>query len=70
MISPDKIVEDLARVQESGIFIVDDVAFIQGKHGLAIGLYFGYAQGGQVIKSIYPTNANGALGFTELNYRF
>jgi|SRR6185369_1950177 hypothetical protein len=40
------------------------------KHGLAIGLYFGYAQGGQVIKSIYPTNANGALGFTELNYRF
>lgn len=37
MISPDKIVEDLARVQESGIFIVDDVAFIQGKHGLAIG---------------------------------
>src|SRR5438876_10111946 len=37
MISPDKIVEDLARVQESGIFIVVDVAFIQGKHGLAIG---------------------------------
>jgi len=37
MISPDKIVEDLARVQESGIFIVDDVAFIQGKHGPAIG---------------------------------
>jgi hypothetical protein len=40
------------------------------KHGLSIGLYFGYAQGGQVIKSIYRTNANGALGFTELNYRF
>jgi len=40
------------------------------KHGLSLGLYFGYAQGGQVIKSIYPTNANGALGFTELNYRF
>src|SRR6185312_10749661 len=37
MISPDKIVEDLARVQEPGIFIVDDVAFIQGKHGMAIG---------------------------------
>ncbi len=37
MISPDKIVEDLARVQEPGVFIVDDVAFIQGKHGMAIG---------------------------------
>jgi len=40
------------------------------KHGLSLGLYFGWAQGGQVIKNIYPTNANGALGFTELNYRF
>jgi hopanoid C-3 methylase HpnR len=30
-------VEDLARVQEPGVFIVDDVAFIQGKHGMAIG---------------------------------
>jgi hypothetical protein len=40
------------------------------KYGLSLGLYFGWAQGGQVIKSIYPTNANGALGFTEINYRF
>jgi hypothetical protein len=40
------------------------------KHGLSLGLYFGWAQGGQVVKAIYPTNANGALGFTELNYRF
>ncbi len=37
MHSPDRIVEDLARVQEPGIFIVDDVAFVQGKHGMAIG---------------------------------
>lgn len=37
MRSPDRIVEDLARVQEPGIFIVDDVAFVQGKHGMAIG---------------------------------
>lgn len=37
MISPDKIIEDLARIQEPGVFIVDDVAFIQGKHGMAIG---------------------------------
>jgi hypothetical protein len=40
------------------------------KHGISLGLYFGYAQGGPVIKSIYPANANGALGYTELNYRF
>ena len=37
VISPDKAVEDLGRIQEPGVFIVDDVAFIQGKHGLAIG---------------------------------
>ena len=29
--------EDLARVREPGVFIVDDVAFIQGEHGMAIG---------------------------------
>jgi Alginate export len=40
------------------------------RHGVSVGLYFGYAQGGQVIKSIYPANSNGALGYTELNYRF
>ena len=40
------------------------------KHGVSFGLYFGYAVGGDVIKKIYPVNANGALGYTELNYRF
>jgi Alginate export len=40
------------------------------KHGLSLGLYFGFAQGGDVIKKIFPVNSNGALGFTELNYRF
>ncbi|CAL1239718.1 hopanoid C-3 methylase HpnR [Candidatus Methylocalor cossyra] len=37
VMSPDKVVEDLARIREPGIFIVDDVAFIQDKHGFAIG---------------------------------
>jgi hopanoid C-3 methylase HpnR len=37
MISPEKAVEDLARLKETGIFIVDDVAFIQAKHGLEVG---------------------------------
>jgi hypothetical protein len=40
------------------------------RHGISIGLYFGYVEGGPVIKKIYPVNSNGALGFTELNYRF
>ncbi len=37
LVSPEVGVEELARVREPGIFIVDDVAFIQSKHGLAIG---------------------------------
>jgi len=36
-VSPERAVEDLARVKEPGVFIVDDVAFIQSQHGLAIG---------------------------------
>ena len=39
-------------------------------HGLTATLYFGWAQGGAVIKSIFPTNSNGALGYVELNYKF
>lgn len=35
--SPERIVEDLSRICEPGVFIVDDVAFIQAKHGMAIG---------------------------------
>lgn len=42
----------------------------QWRYGISIGLYFGYARGGPVIKNIYPANSNGALGFTELIYRF
>jgi hopanoid C-3 methylase HpnR len=37
MVSPEKAVEDLERVEEPGIFLVDDVAFIQGKQGMEIG---------------------------------
>ncbi len=35
--SPDKVVEELERIKEPGVFIVDDVAFIQSKHGMEIG---------------------------------
>ena len=37
LVSPDVVVEDLARIREPGVFIVDDVAFIQAQHGMAIG---------------------------------
>ncbi len=36
-VSPEKVVEDLEGIHEPGIFIVDDVAFIQEKHGFEIG---------------------------------
>jgi hopanoid C-3 methylase HpnR len=35
--SPEKAAEELASIREPGIFIVDDVAFIQAEHGFAIG---------------------------------
>jgi hopanoid C-3 methylase len=37
VVSPERAVEEIARVKEPGLFIVDDVAFIQAKHGLEIG---------------------------------
>jgi hopanoid C-3 methylase HpnR len=36
-VSPERAVEDLARIREPGVFIVDDVAFIHGEHGREIG---------------------------------
>jgi hopanoid C-3 methylase HpnR len=36
-ISPERAVEDLESIREPGVFIVDDVAFIQEKHGFEIG---------------------------------
>jgi hopanoid C-3 methylase len=34
--SPEAAVEELARIREPGVFLVDDVAFIQAEHGFAI----------------------------------
>lgn len=36
-VSPEAAVEDLERVREPGVFLVDDVAFIKPEHGMAIG---------------------------------
>jgi magnesium-protoporphyrin IX monomethyl ester (oxidative) cyclase len=35
--SPEAAAEDLAQIAEPNVFLVDDVAFIQGEHGYAIG---------------------------------
>ncbi|MGF1510561.1 MAG: hopanoid C-3 methylase HpnR [Myxococcota bacterium] len=35
--STEKIVEEVKRIQEPGVFLVDDVAFVQAKHGFEIG---------------------------------
>ncbi|MGC1588108.1 MAG: hopanoid C-3 methylase HpnR [Rhodomicrobium sp.] len=35
--SPEKVAEDIGSIKESGVFITDDVAFIHGEHGMAIG---------------------------------
>jgi hopanoid C-3 methylase len=37
LLSPERVVEDLASLREPGAFIVDDVAFIQQRHGFAVG---------------------------------
>ncbi|MBD0305437.1 MAG: hopanoid C-3 methylase HpnR [Nitrospiraceae bacterium] len=36
-VSTEKIIEDLKQIREPGVFIVDDVAFIQSQHGFEIG---------------------------------
>jgi len=36
-VHPEKAAEELQQIREPGVFIVDDVAFIQAEHGLAIG---------------------------------
>ena len=37
LVSPERAVEDLRSIREPGVFIVDDVAFLQEEHGMAIG---------------------------------
>ena len=35
--TPERAVEEIEQIQEPGLFILDDVAFIQAEHGMAIG---------------------------------
>src|SRR6266403_2031142 len=36
LLSPERVIEDLASIREPGLFIVDDVAFVQQRHGMEI----------------------------------
>ena len=37
---------------------------------LALGLYYGYADGKSVIQALYPNGKNGSLGYVELTLKF
>src|ERR1700730_17725305 len=37
LVSPQRVVEDLRSIREPGVFIVDDVAFVQERHGMESG---------------------------------
>ena len=37
VMSPERVIEDLKSIREPGVFIVDDVAFIQERHGMELG---------------------------------
>ncbi len=42
----------------------------QLNRALALGLYFGYAQGGAVVRKIFPAGPDSKFGYIELNYTF
>jgi hopanoid C-3 methylase len=37
VVSPQRVIEDLGSIGEPGVFIVDDVAFVQERHGMELG---------------------------------
>jgi hopanoid C-3 methylase len=36
LVSPQRVIEDLRSIREPGVFVVDDVAFVQERHGMEI----------------------------------
>jgi hypothetical protein len=50
--------------------VYDTSGDFQMTRALALGLYFGYAEGGAVIKKIFPNGADSKFGYIELNYAF
>jgi hopanoid C-3 methylase HpnR len=37
LVGPERVIDDLRRIREPGVFIVDDVAFIHERHGMELG---------------------------------
>ena len=55
----------------TGLATLYDVSWdYQLTRALSLGLYFGYARGGEVIQKIFPVDHNARMGFVEANYRF
>jgi hypothetical protein len=55
----------------TGLATLYDVSWdYQMTRALSLGLYFGYARGGEVIQKIFPVDHNAKMGFLEANYRF
>src|SRR5207248_9394467 len=67
LISPERVVEDLASIREPGAFIVDDVAFVHERHGFAIGEAI--ARRGIRKKYYLETRGDGLLRSKEV-FRF
>ena len=56
---------------ERGLATLYDVSWdYQVTRNLSLGLYFGYARGGDVIQKIFTQDHNAKMGFIEGNYRF
>ena len=54
--------------------VYDTSADFQVNRAVALGLYFGYAQGGAVIQRLFSgtgqSDSNSPFGFVEVNYKF
>jgi hypothetical protein len=55
----------------TGLATLYDVSWdYQLTRAFSLGLYYGYARGGEVIQKIFPVDHNAKMGFVEANYRF
>jgi len=60
---PSNGLSGLAKVYDTG-------GDFQLTRALALGLYFGYTQGGPVVKKIFPTGYDSKFGYIEMDYTF
>jgi hypothetical protein len=55
----------------TGLATLYDVSWdYQLTRAFSLGLYYGYARGGEVMQKIFPVDHNAKMGFVEANYRF